>query len=149
MKYYKGLGTSTGSEFKEYMRDRRIINVIPNTKQGAKSLDMVFNKKRASDRKRWLANYDASRFNSNHANEVSINDFIDNEMIHFSKYDNERSIPSLIDGLKTSQRKILFAAFKRNLDKEIKVSQFSGYVSEQSAYHHGETSLNGCIIGLA
>ena len=54
-----------------------------------------------------------------------------------------------MDGLKTSQRKILFSAFKRNLKNEIRVAQFAGYVSEHAAYHHGETSLQGAIIGLA
>ena len=32
---------------------------------------------------------------------------------------------------------------------EIKVAQFSGYVSEQSGYHHGEASLNGAIVNMA
>jgi len=80
---------------------------------------------------------------------VSFEDFINKEMIHFSKYDCERSIPNLMDGLKTSQRKIIFAAFKRHLTKEIKVAQFSGYVSEHSSYHHGEQSLNGAIVNMA
>jgi DNA topoisomerase-2 len=54
-----------------------------------------------------------------------------------------------MDGLKTSQRKILFSAFKRNLKSEIRVAQFAGYVSEHSGYHHGEASLNDTIIGMA
>jgi DNA topoisomerase-2 len=70
-------------------------------------------------------------------------------MKHFSKYDCDRSIPNLMDGQKISQRKILFSAFKKNLTKEIKVAQFSGYVSEHSGYHHGEASLNGAIVGMA
>ena len=60
-----------------------------------------------------------------------------------------RSIPNICDGLKISQRKILYSAFKKNLTNEIKVAQFSGYVSEQSCYHHGEASLNGAIVGMA
>jgi DNA topoisomerase-2 len=54
-----------------------------------------------------------------------------------------------MDGLKTSLRKILFAAFKKNLTSEIKVAQFTGYVSEHACYHHGEASLNGAIVGMA
>ena len=54
-----------------------------------------------------------------------------------------------MDGLKISLRKILFAAFKKNLTSEIKVAQFTGYVSEHSGYHHGEASLNGAIVGMA
>jgi DNA topoisomerase-2 len=55
----------------------------------------------------------------------------------------------MVDGLKISLRKILYAAFKRKLTSEIKVAQFSGYVSEHSAYHHGEASLNGAIVNMA
>jgi DNA topoisomerase-2 len=54
-----------------------------------------------------------------------------------------------MDGLKISLRKILFSAFKKNLTTEIKVAQFSGYVSEHSGYHHGEASLNAAIVGMA
>ncbi|CAD6242848.1 unnamed protein product [Miscanthus lutarioriparius] len=61
----------------------------------------------------------------------------------------QRSIPSMVDGLKPGQRKILFCSFKRNFVKEAKVAQFSGYVSEHSAYHHGEQSLASTIIGMA
>ena len=35
-----------------------------------------------------------------------IEKYINNDMIHFSKYDNDRSIPNLCDGLKISLRKI-------------------------------------------
>lgn len=55
-----------------------------------------------------------------------------------------------MDGLKISLRKILYSAIKKNLTtQEIKVAQFSGYVSEHSGYHHGEASLNAAIVGLA
>ena len=63
--------------------------------------------------------------------------------------DNQRSIPSVMDGFKPSQRKVLFACFKRKLVKEIKVAQLAGYISEHSAYHHGEMSLNGTVVGMA
>jgi len=55
----------------------------------------------------------------------------------------------MVDGLKPSLRKIIYSCFKRNLKNEIKVSQLAGYVSENSAYHHGEQSLYDSIIGLA
>jgi DNA topoisomerase II len=74
---------------------------------------------------------------------------VNNELIHFSNADNIRSLPHLIDGLKPSQRKILYSCFKRNLKDEIRVAQLAGYVSEHAAYHHGEASLMGTIIGMA
>ena len=148
IKYFKGLGTSTAVEFKEYFANKKIVDFI-YTEQSNDSIDKVFNKKRADDRKLWLENYDKKAYLDTSRNSVNYEEFIDNELIHFSTYDCARSIPNAIDGLKISLRKILFAAFKRNLTSEIKVSQFSGYVSEHSSYHHGEASLNGAIVNMA
>ena len=148
IKYYKGLGTSTSKEFKEYFAKKKIVNFV-NSETCKESIDMVFNKKRANDRKSWLENYDRNAYLNTSKNNVSFEEFINNDLIHFSKYDNDRSIPNLCDGLKISLRKILYSAFKKKLNSEIKVAQFSGYVSEHSGYHHGEASLNGAIIGLA
>ena len=148
IKYYKGLGTSTSKEFKEYFKNQKIVmfNFDDTSKN---SIDMVFNKKRADDRKTWLGEYDRNDCLDTNQPLVTFSDFIHREMKHFSKYDCERSIPNLMDGLKISQRKIMFAAFKKNLTTEIKVAQFSGYVSEHSGYHHGEASLNGAIVNMA
>ena len=148
IKYYKGLGTSTSKEFKEYFLKKKIVN-FKSTETSRQTIDMVFNKKRADDRKNWLSHYDRNLYLNTSNPEVTYEEFINNDMIHFSKYDNDRSIPNICDGLKISLRKILFAGFKKNLTSEMKVAQFSGYVSEHSCYHHGEASLNGAIIGLA
>jgi DNA topoisomerase-2 len=148
IKYYKGLGTSTSKEFKEYFQHKKIIN-FTHSPSCDNCIDLVFNKKRADDRKQWLSTYDRTDTLNTNNNTVSFTDFIHKEMKHFSKYDCDRSIPNLIDGLKISQRKILYSAFKKRLTNEIKVAQFSGYVSEHSCYHHGEASLNGAIVGLA
>lgn len=148
IKYYKGLGTSTSKEFKEYFTVKKIVNFVSNTTSREK-IDMVFNKKRANDRKAWLSTYDRNLYLNTSKSYVSYDEFIDNDMIHFSKYDNERSIPNMCDGLKLCLRKIVYSAFKKKLHSEIKVAQFSGYVSEHSGYHHGEASLNGAIVGLA
>ena len=148
IKYYKGLGTSTGKEFKEYFKDKKIVHFT--FKDGSiDALDKVFRKNRAEDRKSWLESYNPDICLNTRDDEVSYEDFVDKELIHFSKYDCERSIPNIMDGLKTSQRKILFSAFKRNLVKEIKVAQFGGYISEHSGYHHGENSLMQTIVGMA
>ncbi len=149
IKYYKGLGTSTGSEFKEYFANKKIVYFNHEGNSCDNAVDMVFNKKRADDRKSWLGAYDRKAYLDTNHESITYSDFINKEMIHFSKYDCERSIPNLMDGLKISLRKILYSAFKKNLNQEIKVAQFSGYVSEHSGYHHGEASLNSAIVGLA
>ena len=148
IKYYKGLGTSTSKEFKEYFQEKKVV-YFKWDEHSENSIDKVFNKKRADDRKTWLGEYNQDKYLDTNQQSVTFQDFVDREMIHFSKYDNDRSIPKLMDGMKISQRKTLFAAFKKPIHKEIKVAQFSGYVSEHSAYHHGESSLNGTIIGMA
>ena len=149
VKYYKGLGTSTSKEFKEYFAQKKIVSFTSSGEESRNAIDMVFNKKRANDRKTWLEAYNRELYLDTNQSEVTYQDFIGREMIHFSKYDCDRSIPNLVDGLKTSLRKILFTAFKRRLTNEIKVAQFSGSVSEISCYHHGESSLNGAIVGMA
>ena len=149
IKYYKGLGTSTSKEFKEYFAKKKMMHFTFDTDECDKTLDMVFNKDRADDRKEWLENYNKNETLNTSQELVSYRDFVNKELIHFSKYDCERSIPNMVDGLKTSLRKILYAAFKRNLTKEIKVAQFGGYVSEHSGYHHGEASLMKAIVGMA
>ena len=149
-KYYKGLGTSTGKEFKEYFQHKKMVSFVHTGKESDDHLDMAFNKKRADDRKEWLSNYSREAYLDTSKPEIPYEEFVDRGLIHFSIYDNERSIPNLMDGLKISLRKILYAAFKKGgLKTEIKVAQFSGYVSEHSAYHHGEASLNAAIVGMA
>ena len=148
IKYYKGLGTSTGKEFKEYFKENKFIGYVFDEKS-KEVMDMVFDKSKADERKTWLCNYDRDDMMEVEDDSVSYSDFFNRRMIHFSKYDCERSIPNVVDGLKTSQRKIVFSALKRNLYSEIKVAQFAGYVSEHSGYHHGENSLNQAIVSMA
>jgi len=149
IKYYKGLGTSTKPEFQQYMRDKKFVG-FEHTGLSEDAIDMVFNKKRANDRKAWLENvYQRGSFADTRKSLIPYEEFVHRELIHFSKYDCDRSIPNLMDGLKTSLRKILFGVFKKNLTSDIKVAQLSGYISEHSCYHHGEESLNKAIVGMA
>ena len=151
VKYYKGLGTSTNDEGKEYFSkiDQHRIRFIYDGPEDREKIDMVFNEKRANDRKAWLTTYDEGRFVNHKIKQMKFREFVDNELIHFSVYDNMRSIPSMVDGFKPGQRKIIYTCFKRNLKSDIKVQQLSGSVSEHSAYHHGEASLQSTIVGLA
>jgi len=150
IKYYKGLGTSTKTEFREYFEEKKFVGFEHTGETSDNAIDMVFNKKRADDRKTWLETvYSRDSFADTRKQLIPYEEFINKELIHFSKYDCDRSIPNLMDGLKISLRKILYCAFKRRLTSEIKVAQFSAYVSENSAYHHGEESLNKAIVGMA
>ena len=152
IKYYKGLGTSTNKEAQEYfanIQKHRIDFEYKNEKDD-ESIDMAFNKKKTEERKNWLMNFDPNTPPLDlDITKISYNKFINRELILFSLYDNQRSIPSICDGLKPSERKILYGCFKKNLREEIKVAQLVGYISEHTAYHHGEQSLAGTIVAMA
>lgn len=150
MKYYKGLGTSTAEEAREYFSDlRKHVKTFEWAGDAGEAIDKAFNKSRAADRREWISAYEPGSHLDNAKPAVPVRDFIDKELILFSRADIARSIPSVVDGLKPSQRKVLFAAFKRNLVADVKVAQFAGYTAEHSAYHHGEASLTATIVNMA
>ena len=114
------------------------------------ALTLAFSKERANDRKEWLFKYDPDRILEFTKKEIGYSDFVNSDLIHFSNYDNERSIPNLCDGFKPSQRKILYACILKKLETgEIKVAQLGAFVAEQTEYHHGEMSLQMAIINMA
>ncbi|XP_011168143.1 DNA topoisomerase 2 isoform X2 [Solenopsis invicta] len=163
IKYYKGLGTSTAKEAKEYFENmtRHRIRFRYDGTQDDQNIIMAFSKKCVDQRKDWLMNHmnETKRRKEIGLGErylyekdtrtVSFSDFINVELVLYSNYDNVRSIPNLMDGLKPGQRKVLFTCLKRNDKREVKVAQLAGSVAEHSAYHHGETSLMATIINLA
>jgi len=163
IKYYKGLGTSTSVEAKEYFSDmlRHRIRFKHEGPQDDHSITMAFSKKAIEQRKEWLTKWmeeckerkvlglpevylyeKDTRF-------VNYSDFVNKELVLFSNADNERSIPSIVDGLKPGQRKVVFTCLKRNDKKEVKVAQLAGSIAEHTAYHHGEVSLMSTITNLA
>lgn len=171
IRYYKGLGTSTKEDAQSafrnfenlqvdyYYKDSKCDDAIvlafekdKNVKRddtASTDVGVVPVVKCSDKRKRWLGDYDKDSYIDISQRKVSYQDFINKQLIHFSIYDNMRSIPNLCDGLKPSQRKILYYMLRKNITKPIKVAQLSGYVSAETSYHHGETSLQQAIIGMA
>ncbi|MBN3308692.1 TOP2A topoisomerase, partial [Amia calva] len=163
IKYYKGLGTSTSKEAKEYFADMERHRIAFKYAGPAddEAITLAFSKKKIEERKEWLTAFMQTRrqrrehglpedyLYGQSTKYLTYNDFINKELVLYSNSDNERSIPSLVDGLKPGQRKVLFTCFKRNDKREVKVAQLAGSVAENSAYHHGEMSLMMTIISLA
>mmetsp|Transcript_9591 Transcript_9591/g.17196 ORF Transcript_9591/g.17196 Transcript_9591/m.17196 type:complete len:1243 (+) Transcript_9591:36-3764(+) len=151
IKYYKGLGTSTSKEAKEYFSalETHKLSYRYDGPQDDFAIDLAFNKKKADERKAWISAYEDGNLVDHTAKEVAYKDFIDKELVLFSKANVVRAIPSVVDGFKPSQRKVLFGCFKRKLKNDVKVAQLVGYVSEHAAYHHGEASLSETIVGMA
>ena len=161
VKYYKGLGTSTKQDAQETFKkfDTLKIDYYYKDSDCDKAILLAFDKEKnvktkdtvscTDQRKEWLRNYDKDSYIKSCETRVSYSDLINKELIHFSIYDNIRSIPNICDGLKPSQRKILYYMIKNKINKDIKVAQLSGYISASLSYHHGEASLQGTIIKTA
>jgi DNA gyrase/topoisomerase IV subunit B len=150
VKYFKGLGTSTTKEAKECFEDfLDKINTYNTDNETKQNIALAFDKTKANDRKKWLANYDRNLVVDNKQKNINVSDFINKELIHFSIDDIKRSIPNIMDGLKPTQRKVLYTSLKYLTKSEIKVAQFAAKVSEKTAYHHGEASVVGTIINMA
>ncbi len=155
IKYYKGLGTSTSAEAREYFKRIKDLTVQFDTdKCMDDSIILAFDKTKSDLRKTWLL--ESSEKNSSeleipygNVNRLGVSDFIHKDLVNFSLADLKRSIAHVSDGLKPSQRKVLYACFTKNLTTEMKVAQLAAYVSEKTSYHHGEVSLADTIVKLA
>jgi DNA topoisomerase-2 len=149
-KYYKGLGTSTAAEAKEYFSDLGKHRIPFKWTDGDERwINLAFSKQAANARKKWIDSVTCDTVVDYTTGAMTYGDFFNKEFVLFSQASVVRAIPSLVDGFKPSQRKVLFACFKRNLKHEIKVAQLAGYVSEHAQYHHGEASLMSTIVGMA
>jgi len=160
VKYFKGLGTSKKEDAQDLFKriDTLRVDYYYKDTKCDEAILLAFEKDKnvkeqdiscTDMRKKWLSNYDKNSYIDLKETKTSYQDLIHKDLIHFSIYDNLRSIPSLCDGLKPSQRKILYYMLKNNVNKDIKVAQLSGYISAEMAYHHGEMSLQGAIINMA
>lgn len=164
IRYFKGLGTSQKDDAKDTFKriDELKVDYYHKDTNCDEAILLAFEKDKntgkskssdeiscADKRKVWLSNYNKNDYIDIKENKVPFQDLIHKELIHFSIYDNLRSIPSLCDGFKPSQRKIIHYMMDKNITKSIKVAQLSGYVSAETSYHHGEVSLQQAIIGMA
>src|SRR6056300_897992 len=155
IKYYKGLGTSTSAEAREYFKKIQDLTVkFDHDIMTDKSIVLAFDKKKADDRKSWLLEStakDSSELEVPYGNvkNLSISNFVHKDLVNFSLADLKRSIAHMADGLKPPQRKVMYACFHKNLKDEMKVAQLAVFVAEKSAYHHGEVSLADTIVKLA
>lgn len=152
IKYFKGLGTLEPYEAKMFFKNinKHLIRFNQTESETTKDLiDLAFNKKRTDDRKEWLLGYEPVEIIDKFSTKQTYESFFNNEFIEFSMYDNVRSIPSVMDGFKPSQRKIMYTMFKNNYKDDIKVSNFSGAVIQATSYHHGNSSIEGTTVGLA
>lgn len=150
--YFKGLGTSEEADVEDESKNPKIVQTIYD-EIAPYSMRLAFDKKLTNNRKDWISQWRPD-YTVEQMETQPISSFINHEFIQFSIADVARSIPRFTDGLKVSQRKILWTAIKRWGDKagsnaeKMKVAQFAASVSEKMAYMHGEKSLEGATIGM-
>jgi DNA topoisomerase II len=150
IRYIKGLASLTTTDandlFLNFHRCR--IELKWNDADG-ELLDLIFgdSKKCVANRKRLLEIFDPDEFVDYSTGSMTCADFIYKEFLQYSHHDIVRSIPSVIDGFKLYQRKILHCALQ-HLDS-FKIEILIGEVCGKTAYYHGEDSLSLAIIGMA
>ena len=80
-------------------------------------------------------------------------DFLDIQIDNMTKYSEtvitERAVPSVYDGLKPSQRKVLWSAYKGNLRSNLDFNKSLKLIGMTSSiYNHGDASLYDTICKL-
>ena len=156
-KYYKGLGSSSQKDIKQSF-GKKIIKFTHDPKTD-ENMNKIFNKGFSDQRKQWLIEDMENKIiqwntkrNISEIRNMNLSDYLNCELKKFSINDCGRSIPHVMDGLKESQRKVLYACFLKNLKfsgKTLKVAQLAGFVAEKTAYHHGEQNLYDTITRMA
>ena len=154
VKYLKGLGSSSNTDVKSSF-GKKMIEFVSDGKTDD-MMDKCFLSKCSDRRKEWIAQYDPIvnnlKLGKQATEKVSISEYLDKELIIFSVDDCRRSIASVTDGLKESQRKLLYSVFLKNLSfggKSLKVAQLGAFCSEKTEYRHGEVSIFETIIRMA
>jgi len=179
VKYYKGLGSSSDVEVEQDFYINYTIKLI-NDQEADNTLKKAFATKFANERKQQLKNYkpsnviigpneqlvvpsakelkekNESKFKRKPiVEEMTITNYIKNELIKFSFDNLRRSIPMYKDGLKDSERKIIYGLiliFKIDrLNKKYvqqKIPSVGASILEKLKYHHGPDIINKVIVGL-
>ena len=161
VKFFKGLATSTPVQAKSYFSNLdfhlRAMDMTDKT-QVMSSLDLAFNPKRSEDRKRWILTVSDRKDDSVEEPAPrkrirNFKEFMDTDLLAYSDASTRRAIPSCMDGLKPTQRKVI-ATFLDGFCAEgkkggHKVADLVGIVNSSMKYHHGEKSMADTICRMA
>lgn len=157
-KYYKGLGTSKKADIQDDFAAPRYVTCYYDDRT-QEALRLAFDERFADQRKQWITQWQGA-IEVEDIQMQPISQFIYQELIEYSIENLSRSIPKLLDGLKESQRKILWAAFKKwesesktqimkTNPQEMKVERFAQFASEKTNYHHGGRILEDVTVTMA
>lgn len=152
--YYKGLGALPHALAKEFFSklDSHTTSLEYTGPLCSERISLFFDESMSDQRKEYLSKaYDPSVGFDFSLSSSPIHTWCDQDLSHFCMYNNSRTFPSAIDGLKTSQRKVLSGCLRLNLStkKDMKVFQLTGRIASDMCYHHGDASLTNTIVGMA
>jgi len=152
-KYCKGLATYTEAQFKSFFKKQKENMITFKYDDKANYyVDLVFGNN-TDKRKEWLDKYDPEKEIEYNKLEMTFSEYFEDHHKLYGIHSILRSVPSICDGLKPTQRKVIYTLFLKNhtINKinGIKVASLSGIVSNETNYHHGEQSMNGTIIKMA
>lgn len=139
-KYYKGLGTSTAKEAKDYFSN---LDRYRFTMSG----DSLLLKRAYGDDTSFRKELSAKPPEQNDGS--TYDKFINGAYASYVRADNIRKIPNLYDGLKVVQRKILYTFIKKKYRKEQKVAQMAGIIAKETQYHSGEDNISKAMVNMA
>ena len=163
VEYYKGLGAWTTAKAKKLFVDPRLVTVEYNPVEGAvasaeAALMIAFDNRKADARREWLEGqhvvddarlvYDADKAVDFSQPSTTVTELCEGALLHFWSDDNLRSIPSLHDGLKVSQRKAVCAAMRMSSAPQ-PVQRLAAKICDAMQYHHGAVSMENVVVTLA
>ena len=151
-KYYKGLGSSSTAEAKQYFSNlnTHLLEFEPLTKTASKLISRAFCGDQVAQRKEWMLTCGGSHTHTPdfETRPLTYDGFFASSFMEYNNATITRAIPSVLDGFKEAQRKIVYGMLKRNITKETKVAQVASSIDELTFYHHGEKSLQDTLIGM-
>ena len=149
--YLKGLASITVQDAARYFQnfDKYLIRISPD-ETSDEYMNLAFGKKQEDNRKKWVERCTPTTYLPRDPNkDVLISDFIERDLVCFAYDDCSRSLINVIDGLKTSQRKILYTILHTSKPYlKRKVFELAAETTQFSTYLHGDMSLNEAIFGM-
>lgn len=146
--YIKGLAGNEDYEVSHYFKNRESNEIELYADENLeKTIETVYGKD-VSKRKTWM--FDSSEKFLERIKKINISDFLNNDVLMFSFENCKRCIPSAIDGLKPSQRKVLWTLINSKSKEDFKkVFMLTGDISSFAYYNHGDASMNETVIKMA
>lgn len=146
VRYYKGLGTSNAEDVKRDCTNPRRVTCLLDA-AAPTAFHINFSSECADMRKVGIYAFDPYRdYEAPPVQPVS--EFLNYELIEYSVDNLNRSIPSLMDGKKRVQRKIIFGLLKKKDRSFSKVMQLALSCAKSSGYHNGDSSISDALIAM-